>query len=537
MGPDSDRTAARPTSRPPDRDRPRPVTEITVSGTGPRTPRHWPLVVGCVVAVVARVTFWLYTGRVWEDALITVTHARNAVDGLGLTHHPGEGRVQGFSSALSLLVSLAGEMVHRGAGINTLRVASLVAAVAALAYGYLLAERLRVGPWAVAFLLTFLALDYNQVFYGMGGMETQMATAILLAATYYLLVGRRHAVGVCLGLALLARPDFVLFVVPALLFLFLRDRRGAYREAGWTLAVVAPWVAFTTLYYGSPIPQTIIAKAAQYTAPPSGTFSSPSATLGWLTNRLLVQLTGTLQHMVPFYSSSPVIDAPLPFRVLLPVAVVVFILAIVGCVAMRKVAGWWVVSAYLALFLGYRILFLPASYFGWYMPPFTALLALAAAAGIGATFTRYPLLVKPLVPVLVLLYALPIVFIAPLDRQIQREIEVPVRERMGLYLHQSVASGQSVVAEPAGYVGYYGRVKLYDFPGLTSPTVSRALGRMPRERRTIQELVVALRPDWIVFRPDEIEPFQRLYPDAMAKYRVVRRFSVDVPLEHWGVRL
>ena len=30
-----------------------------------------------VLAVVVRLVFWFYTGRVWEDALITITAARN----------------------------------------------------------------------------------------------------------------------------------------------------------------------------------------------------------------------------------------------------------------------------------------------------------------------------------------------------------------------------------------------------------------------------------------------------------------------------
>ena len=36
-------------------------------------------------ALVARLAFWWFTQRVWEDALITVAHARNAAEGLGLT--------------------------------------------------------------------------------------------------------------------------------------------------------------------------------------------------------------------------------------------------------------------------------------------------------------------------------------------------------------------------------------------------------------------------------------------------------------------
>src|SRR5262245_65197842 len=83
-------------------------------------------------AIAARLVFWIVTQRVWEDALITITHARNAVEGLGLTHHAGEPLTHGFTSAISVLVPLAGEIVSPGAGLLALRLASLVAAVATI---------------------------------------------------------------------------------------------------------------------------------------------------------------------------------------------------------------------------------------------------------------------------------------------------------------------------------------------------------------------------------------------------------------------
>src|SRR6476659_5797846 len=74
-----------------------------------------PLLAGAIaLALISRIVFWAYTDRVWEDALITIAHARNAVDGLGLVHHAGEGHVQGFTSGLSVLVPLAGEAIHSG---------------------------------------------------------------------------------------------------------------------------------------------------------------------------------------------------------------------------------------------------------------------------------------------------------------------------------------------------------------------------------------------------------------------------------------
>jgi hypothetical protein len=79
---------------------------------------------------------WVYTDRVWEDALITIAHARSAWAGLGLIHHPGEAApVHGFTSALSVLIPLIGYPL--GLEMTLLRLSSVVggALTVLLAYG------------------------------------------------------------------------------------------------------------------------------------------------------------------------------------------------------------------------------------------------------------------------------------------------------------------------------------------------------------------------------------------------------------------
>src|SRR6202158_1610432 len=78
-----------------------------------------------VAAVAARVAFWLISNRMFEDGLTTITHARNVPLGLGLVHHLGEGHVHGFTSALSVLIPLAGEGVSPGHGRRGGRIAVL----------------------------------------------------------------------------------------------------------------------------------------------------------------------------------------------------------------------------------------------------------------------------------------------------------------------------------------------------------------------------------------------------------------------------
>src|SRR6476646_4296278 len=136
------------------------------------------------LAVSLRIVFWAATGRVWEDALITIAHARNAIEGLGLTHHPGEPVTHGFSSALSVLIPLAGEAVSSGAGIAFLRFASVIAVVVAIVAADALGRRLGLERWARLLVMGYLAVDANHIFYGMSGMETQVAVAALLVSAW-----------------------------------------------------------------------------------------------------------------------------------------------------------------------------------------------------------------------------------------------------------------------------------------------------------------------------------------------------------------
>ncbi len=178
-----------------------------------------------VAGVAVRIVFWAMTDRRFEDGLITVTHARNAANGLGLTHHPGEAPTHGFTSAISVLVPLLGELVQSGAGFFALRALSLLAFLVAIVCAAGIGRHLGIPQWLMIFPLGYLAFDQNQIFYGMAGMETQIATAVLLAGLYAIMRERVVVTGALLGLALLARPDFILWVVPALVYLFVRDRR------------------------------------------------------------------------------------------------------------------------------------------------------------------------------------------------------------------------------------------------------------------------------------------------------------------------
>ena len=477
------------------------------------------------VALLVRIAFWIVTDRVWEDALITIAHARNAVAGHGLTHHPGEGLVHGFTSALSVLIPLAGEQVADGWGITALRVASLAAAAVSILYGYLISQRLGLGAWATSFVLAVLALNQNHIFYGMAGMETEVAVAVLLGGIFHVLSRHFLRSGVLAGIAVLARPDLLLWAMPVVLWALLAGRRPLLRAASGFVAAVAPWVVFTTLYYGSPIPHTIPAKAAMWSPLPA-VVASPSALIEVAGGRVTTGVVNLVRAFTPFYEDGFVVAAPVPLSVVLAVGAVVLVLALWGGWLSRRVGSWWPVLAYAVLFIVYRAALLPTGYFDWYLPPFTAVAALLVGVSVQRIATRTPSAGRVLAVALVVAGAIHLPFSMGIESRIQREIEDDIRVPVGLYLGDVVAADEAFVSESAGYFGYYSEATIWDHPGLTSPTAYAAVSSLPPEDRRIEGLVDTLHPAWAVFRPPEWARFELDFPDSARCYRAARSFGI-----------
>lgn len=492
-----------------------------------------PLFVGIVgLGVAVRVVFWAVTQREFEDGLITTTHAVMAAEGHGLTHHLGEGHIHGFTSPISVLIPLVGELVHSGAGFTFLRVTALLAFPIAALGAYRLCELFEVGRWPTAFVLAYLAFDRNHVFYGMAGMETEIAVAVLLWAIYFTLRRRPVAAGILLGLCLYTRPDFLAWVVIALLFLAVRERRSAILPGVIALALFAPWLVFTTAYYGSPVPHTVKAKSQLFFDPPS--VKHPGAYPRWLKETLQLH-RGSWIALSPWLEDSAVFEAPVPRTALKLLAYAFLGLALYGLVVLRRrripgVAAW-PIALYVAAFLAYALLALPATYFEWYQPPFTALLALLAAVGLTAIGRRAAVPAMAIAAGMAVAYAAPMLWWIPTERRVQHDIENQVRKPLGLWLRAHVPPGESVMSESAGYVGYYGRVKLYDWPGLTSDVVYKALTRVKHGDNTLVNAIRIVRPDWVVLRPFELGMLRHDLPAVLRRYRMVATFSVPEPVD------
>jgi hypothetical protein len=481
------------------------------------------------IAIGARLGVWLLTERVWEDALITVTHARNALDGLGLVHHPGDGTTHGFTSALSVLIPLAADAIVRDSDLVAMRVVSIAAAVVTLVYAHRVCNLLGMSRWPTLFVLGYLALDQNHVFYGMAGMETQIAVAVLLAGAFHVMAGHPTRSGVAIGLAILARPDFILWAVCGVVGFGILARRQALVVCAVAAMLVVPWVLFTTVYYGSPIPHTILAKSAAYLPMPASG-GGVGGMVAWAFDQASGHYVTLLRSFTPFYENTFVVAAPIAFPIALVVAMVVFGLAARGAIQLASRRRAWPLLAFVGLYAGYRLVFLPAVYGDWYAPPFTAIMVILAGVGLDRLRSVETRVSAGLVAALTLVFAMHLPFTIQLEATVQRDIETGVRKQVGLYLRQAVPPGEVVIAESAGYLEFYSGVRLQDYPGLTSEAALQAVLSLPPARRDMAGMIDILRAPWLVLRPSELEALRREYPETAARYQVVhevRGESVD----------
>lgn len=488
------------------------------------------------LAMLLRIVFWAVTNRYWEDSLITCLHSENFAAGLGLTHvRPGEPPLHGFTSPLSVLVPLAADLVRIGLGLEFIKLVSIPAAALTVVYAVALGihPSVRLSTPLTLMVAGFLAVEHHQILFGMAGMETQLATLILVMSFYYTVAWKPLALGISLGLCMLARPDFAFWTVIPGVYGLLHDRKRLFTVViPVALALYLPWIAFTTLYYGSPVPHTILAKGlgyAKWYAAPGALGAAGIVKQTWtvLGEQLLLMMGPT------FCGHGGSFHAFLSFGKASPVGLAMGAFALAGALlcATRRRRALWPVAAFAAVYTFYYVYLVPIT-FTWYKMPYLAALALLAAAGLDTALSRLssPWRLKTQAAVAaawVGLFAavLPLTFLT--ERQIQRDIENPVRRAAGEYLRDRMQPDEAVGGEPLGYMGYFSRGNVYDWPGLDSRTVVDWSRKTPQSRRSLENMLRELRPEYLFLRDTEALYAFQMPAWLRTNYHPVAAFLVD----------
>lgn len=421
-----------------------------------------PFLIPFLLLLATRAVMWKVLPNAAEDAYITFRYARNLAVGNGLLYNPGE-RVMGFTSPLWTVWSALGWRLT-GHPVEWARAWSVAADAVTLLVGAGLLRRRcgRAAAWCFAWFFAgwpfFAAVAVS-------GMETSMALA-LMALAAVLVERRSRFAGPALAGLVLARPEGLAAATVIALGARWRDRAVAIALAG--IGIGALW-----LYFGSPIPQSVVAKAGIYGHP------GPLAGRYWW------------DWLLPFPAAGP--PGTTEGVHLFVLSVVIAPALVLGAPVLwrlRRSALGLLAGAALAIWLGYTVL--GVAYFFWYLALPLAGLLLVAAAGMPLLARGLPLYLSAAAYVLgVWGLALPLY-------GGRASVELRLFGMAANYLAANVRPGDKVFLEPIGMIGFRNPVVVVDEVGLVSPAVAR---RRARGAGWYADVVADQRPDWLVIRP------------------------------------
>jgi hypothetical protein len=501
----------------------------------PSPPRPlWPVI---LLALAVPLTFAAFTHHAWEDYFITARTSRNLVEGHGLVFNPGE-RLHTFTSPLGVLVPalctwIAG-VGRDEAALWIFRVLNAACLATAAALMWRRMVTLGISLFGRSICLGIIVADAKLTDFSINGMETAILAmfVMLLWSELEATSGPRISrVALATAGLMWTRPDgFILAIALVAPHLALRRRKTDAPPLPWRAILAGallggllylPWFGFAWWYYDSPIPHTIIAKAA--VTPPvdlRNFFAAP-----WRTVFGDSMLMDVFLPTYWFYGSWPAV-LPSVARAITIVAAFAWAVPFLPLPARRLSLAVFIGAFYVSIII----------LFPWYSPPWMMLAALAfgftidAALG-GAIRRGRPWLASGLrvVAALVVAGQAALLIATAWEMRVQqRLIEYGVRRPIGEWLHANAAADDTVFLEPLGYIGYYSNLKMFDYPGLSSKEVVAAIAT---GHRRLTEVIAELHPTWLVLRPFEFADPNQPANAALRNYQLVRTWNVRPQLD------
>ncbi len=226
--------------------------------------------------------------RTIDDAYITYRYARNILSGLGFTYNPGE-FIQGTTTPLyTLLLALVGLFTcgpNAPFPVIALLINTLSDGLTVLII-WNLGKKLAV-PVAGATAAFFWTIAPYSVTFAIGGLETSFYVLLLTSSVYFHVQKKRRLTALTSALSILSRPDAIILIIPLILdrliCSFIPDKTHTNsQKQPWkeiipeVLIFLLPlfvWFGFAWLYFGSPIPHSVIAKSQAYHLSTSAAFT------------------------------------------------------------------------------------------------------------------------------------------------------------------------------------------------------------------------------------------------------------------------
>jgi hypothetical protein len=498
-----------------------PPEDVPTSSASRRDPYLPALLLIVLLAVGLRLFLLFAAHATEEDFYITLRYVENIANGVGFVYNPGA-RVLGtttplYTLALALFMKLGLDPLLWG------KLLSIAAEGLACWFTYRLGKAIgRPGVGLAAALC--LAVAPTNLIWATKGMEVGIVAATAVFTWMAWAEKREIPAWIGASLLVLLRIDGAALAFILLLASLVRTRRLPWRGLLAFAALLAPWLLYATLTFGSPVPVSLQAKLIVYgrLAGPGFPYLRPFLTLmthnplgAFLMLGLLLYPFGVIWRCLrAFYepstsdpeeiattsvSHSP--DTPRPFRwpketlLLAPLA---WITLYYSGMALSKVYlfGWYFVPPtpiyYLVGILGWTLSTellqsLGVGVWKWLYALFSGSKTRSAMAVLASSILLSLLIVPRVLATL------------KAGQNDEESLRIPI----GLWLREHSAPTDSVMLEPIGYIGYFSRLPVVDMVGLVSPEVLPFYDRrIPSPNHAIWQ---QLQPTWILWRGGQLK--------------------------------
>jgi len=496
--------------------------------------RHWPVLLLVVSAGLVYVGFQLYTGEMLEDALITYRYAENLALGKGFVYNEGE-RVLGTTTPLlTIILALCG----RAWGVTQIPAISMAlmwcATLATGVLGYSALLHLGI-PRAVAMVATALFYFHPAIVWSAtGGMETPLVLLLMALSFHAYVVRRPTLASTALGLLVLTRPDGIVWACLLGTVVLARERQRWRAAVLPGAAVIGLWLAFAWWYFGTPVPNSIVAKSVIGQNPELG---------GLLSARRIWRY---------YYWVSEALGVPWPGnRTWIMSALLA--LSVPAILADRRAWALGVLVMFTVAFPLVMYAGRAPTVFPWYLLPLTwasipvIVFALVQGCRSAVALLRLPrsfgrIVIASVVAVIAGTDLWSAVGEFRRDRAYELN-ERTTRQAIGTWLRDHTRPDAVVAMEAIGYQGYYSHRRVLDLAGLVSPEVVEIVRTASSKPAAIYRILSELCPDYLVLRSFEVDQNRSFYRgplfattaqrDYFARhYAEVRRFVA--PDVVWG---
>ncbi len=408
-----------------------------------RDPANW--IVAFSAAVIA-VNGYLFRGHELDDALIYARYIQNLISGNGLVYNSGEA-VNGLTSPLFAYLSMIPAYLAGDARVGTMLVSALAAIATTVVVYRLLC--LFIADRQIAALVTLFAAG-NGMTYINFGMEASLFTFLAGLSCHLYFKDRFFPLGICIGMAVLTRPEAV-FLVPAMALNTWLNQRDWPPWRCYIIPILMGLcqLLFNIFYYGDPLPSSGSAKAAQ------------GATGHWGHNSFVINLA----HLFLYG-----FGLPLQLRTFGLYIVPVLLMCIAALVLPhRRGRQYLLVSAtFLLLYTGFFwLLNIPPQ--PWYAAIYFTVFSSWVALGIDWLAQWSGDFAKRLIRSgFLALFTVVLVWQQPIHMALHGNTLREDYKQFGLWLAENTPAGASIAVAEIGTVGWYSGRRIIDILGLVT---------------------------------------------------------------------